>query len=309
MMEKIQYDPYKVALVGLDLTEMDNHIIRYAATICKMLALERIFFVHVAKDLELPDELIAKYPGLVDPLDESIETDIMTRVEQHFGQMDVGISIIVKEGHPIHKILKLSKVKNVDLIILGRKKNLDGSGIVSSKIARNCPCSILFVTHDSPKNIDKILVPVDFSQHSALATQLALSMQAGTSKKLQLVHIYGVPIGYYKTGKSHEEFSAIMKTYAEKDTKKFLTKYNFPLSTPCDYLLTDDGHYPDLTYSYAEKNDTDLIIMGSQGRTGISSMLMGSVAEKLVYLDSDIPILIIKEKGENMGFMDALMKL
>ncbi|MEQ9300631.1 MAG: universal stress protein [Cyclobacteriaceae bacterium] len=309
MMKKTQYEPYKVALVGLDLTEMDDHIIRQAATMCKMLALERIFFVHVAKDLQLPDELIAKYPGLVDPLDESIETDIMTKVEKYFIEMDVGISIIVKEGHPIDKILKLSKVKNVDLIILGRKKNLDGSGIVSSKIARNCPCSILFVTRDSPVAIDKILVPVDFSEHSALAIQLALHIQENTSIKLQLVHIYGVPIGYYKTGKSLQEFAAIMKTYAEKDHQKFLAKYHFPLNTSCEYLLTDNGHYPELTYSYAEKNDTDLIIMGSQGRTGIASILMGSVAEKLVYLDSDIPILIIKEKGENMGFFDALMKL
>jgi len=123
------------------------------------------------------------------------------------------------------------------------------------------------------------------------------------------VHIYGVPTGYYKTGKSHEEFSEIMKSHAKKDYDEFLASYSFPSDIPCDYLLTDNGHYAELTYSYAENNAVDLIILGSRGRTAISSAMMGSVAEKLVYSDNDIPVLIIKEKGENLGFLDVLMKL
>ncbi|MEQ8714002.1 MAG: universal stress protein [Cyclobacteriaceae bacterium] len=309
MMKNNPIQTYKVAMVGLDLTEMDDHLIRYAAAISKLLLLDRVIFVHVAKDLQLPDALIAKYPDLVEPLDESIENDIKAKVAEHFHDVDTTTDCIVKDGHPIEQILKLSKIKNVDLIMMGRKKSLDGSGIMSSKIARKCPCSILFVTSEANAHIHKILLPVDFSHHASLAIDLAHVINERSPAEVRLINFYQVPIGYYKTGKSHEEFADIMKDFAKKDFQRFVANNQFPEDFKCDFLLSDNGDLPQLTYEYAEEQSMDLIIIGSRGRTGIASILMGSIAEKLVYLDSNVPILIVKEKGENMGFLDALMKI
>ena len=308
-MKEIIYEPYTVALVALDLTQMDDHLIRYTAMISKNLQLERIFFVHVSRSLYYPQDLLKEYPGLLEPLDESIEIGINAKIEQYFGESEIDTSCIVREGHPIEKILKLSKLKNADLIIMGRKNNLKGSGIVSSKIARKCPCSLLLVTGNSSSSINKLLVPVDFSRHSALAVNLALGICETSKSRLEGIHVYGVPVGYYKTGKSFDEFAAIMKTHSKKGCKAFLQENGFPTDISCEYILTDSGKYPELIYDYAENNDIDLIIIGSKGRTDISSILMGSVAEKLVYLDSHIPVLIVKEKDENMGLFDALMKI
>lgn len=309
-MKKIANNPYKVAMVGLDLTEMDDHLIRYTAMMSKILPIERIYFTHVARTLQLPKALQEEYPDLLEPLDESIESDIRAKVDRYFEGSNIEINYIVKEGNPIEKILKLSKIKNADLILMGRKKNLYGSGIVSTRIAQRCPCSLLLVTSDYTATIKKILVPVDFSDHAALATDLALRIQTATlPSDIKLINVYAVPTGYNKTGKSYKEFAAIMKGHAEKDFELFLQNNDFPSEISCEYLLTDDRKYPDLIYDYGEKNAADLIVIGSRGRKSISSILIGSVAEKLVYLDSHIPVLIVKEKGENMGFFDALMKL
>ncbi|MBV6647843.1 MAG: universal stress protein, partial [Cyclobacteriaceae bacterium] len=175
--------------------------------------------------------------------------------------------------------------------------------------ARKCPCSLLLVTQDCALKIDKLLVPIDFSDHSVLAMHLASAMQEGSKASLETVHVYGVPIGYYKTGKSYEEFAEIMRNHAAKDFSRFLEKHHFPISTSCTYILTDDGKYPELTYDYAVEHGTNIIVIGSRGRTNISALLMGSTAEKLVFLSKDIPVLIAKEKGENMGFLDTLMKI
>ena len=308
-MENTLNQPLTSVLVGLDLTQMDDQLIRYAAAICKILPVERLLFVHVADDLQLPDELIATYPDLVEPLDESIEADIRTKVSRQFDGAGIQIDIIVKEGHPIEKILKLSKVKHIDLIIMGRKKSLEGSGIMSSRIARKCPCSILFVTAEASTNIQQVLLPVDFSHHAALAIQIARQMQERAHVELRLVNYYRVPIGYYKTGKSHEFFADLMRQFAEKDCEAFLERYQFPEELSCDFLLSENGDVPQLTFEFAEEQGMDMIIIGSRGRTGIASMLMGSIAEKLVYLDRNIPIMIVKQKGENMGFLDTIMKL
>ncbi|MEO1097023.1 MAG: universal stress protein [Bacteroidota bacterium] len=310
MKSTIVYKPYKVALVALDLTEMDDRLIQYASMMARLLPLERIFFVHVAKDLALPTDLLEEYPDLVGPLDESIETDIQNKIDRYFDATnDVRVECIIKEGNPIDKILKLCRIKDVDLIFMGRKRSLHGSGIASSGIARKCPCSLFPVTEDSKLQLKEALVPVDFSDHSGLAMKQAIEVQSNNGFKLSAMHVYSVPSGYHKTGKSYAEFSEIMKSHAKKDFKKFMESNGFPADIACKYILTDDSKYANLAYEFAEKQDADLIIIGSKGRTSVSSILIGSVAEKLVYVDSHIPVLIVKSKGENMGFLDALLKI
>ena len=168
---------------------------------------------------------------------------------------------------------------------------------------------MLFIPEAASTDIQKLLLPVDFSHHAALGLGLALGLQQKSGVKIALVNVYHIPIGYYRTGKTYEEFASIMKGFAEKDCQRFLEEYGFQPETNCDFLPSKNGDSPELVYGFATKNEADMIIIGSRGRTGIASLLMGSVAEKLVYLDSSIPIFVIKEKGENMGFLDALMKL
>ena len=308
-METTQQAPITSVLVALDLTEMDDALIRYAHMLSQVLPLERLFFVNVAKNLELPADLLQEYPGLLDPLDESIGADIQQKVNHYFSTSTLDIRCLVKEGNPIKKILKFCKVKDIDLILMGRKKSLRGSGLVSSKIARRCPCSLLLVTPDFRPNISKVLVAIDFSDHAALATQRALEIANPSLTTLLMLHLYQVPTGYYKTGKSYEEFRQIMQSHAQKNYRAFLAKHHFLPDTQCEYRVAHDGKRADLTYAFAQENEVDLIVIGSRGRTATAAVLMGSMAEKLVYRDSDIPVLIVKRKGENMGLLDTLMRI
>ncbi|MDD1743881.1 MAG: universal stress protein, partial [Methanomassiliicoccales archaeon] len=41
----------------------------------------------------------------------------------------------------------------------------------------------------------------------------------------------------------------------------------------------------------------DLIVMGTLGRTGVSKLLLGSVAEKVVRF-AECPVLVVRAKGE-----------
>ncbi len=192
---------------------------------------------------------------------------------------------------------------------MGRKKSLRGSGIVSSKIARRCPCSLLLVTQDFRSDYKKVLVPVDFSAHAAQAMQRAQELSSAPSTELLMLHVFRVPAGYSRIGKSYEEFKQIMESHARKDGRRFLDKYNFPPDTPCVYLATDDGKQAELTYAFAEENGVDLMVIGSRGRTAAAAVLIGSMAEKIVYRDSEIPVLIVKSKGENMKLLNALMRI
>ncbi|TRX60677.1 universal stress protein [Fulvivirga sp. M361] len=301
---------FKRALAGLDLTVMDDHVIRYAAMICQVMSIEKMFFVHVEQSLELPEKVLKEYPDLLAPLDESIKGDLQKKINRYFANVpDTEVIIEVKEGNPIDKILRLTVIKEIDLILMGRKISLKGSGIASSRIARKSPCSLLLIPEDPPEVIDNILVPSDFSEHSALALAYAERIAENTQAKVSCINVYKVPSGYHTTGRSHQEFAAIMEKHASNDYKDFLKKYQLKEDTPCHFMLNDDGDPSRFLYQHSTSAGINLILIGSRGRTSAAVMLIGSLAEKLTYMDRSIPLLIIKEKGENMSFIEALMRI
>lgn len=296
-------------MVGLDLTEMDDRIIAYLDALLKVLPLNRIIFVHVAEQLELPTELTTRYPDLLAPLDENIADGIAQKVSHLFKAHDIAHDVIVQEGPPLETFLRLSKIKNADLVILGRKKSLKGSGLLSGHIVRKSPASILFVTETFNPEIKKVLVPIDFSKHSVLSLHLARQMQEQAEVSVRFTHLFQVPIGFYKTGKSYEEFAEIMKGHAENDMKRFLEENHVEEDYSCEYILSDDQPKAALINAYAHDAGMDLILIGSRGRTPSSALLLGSIVEKVLLLDANIPILVVKDRGENMGFFEALQKL
>lgn len=300
---------YEVAMVGLDLTEMDDHVIKYIGVLSQSLPIKRIIFVHIAKELELPKEILDKYPDLMAPLDENIEHGIRDKVAPVMENTDSEYDIIVQEGSPLESFLRLSKIKNTDLIILGRKKILDGTGMLAGHIVRKSHASILFVTERFSPQIKDILLPMDFSKHSVIALYLAQHIQQNSEANIRFSHIYSVPTGYYKTGKTYEEFAEIMKFHASQDLKQFMSNNDIHEEIDCEYLLAENGSKARLIYQHARDSATDLIIIGSRGRTPTSALLIGSIVEKLLQIDVDIPILVVKDKGENMSFFEALMRI
>ena len=53
----------------------------------------------------------------------------------------------------------------------------------------------------------------------------------------------------------------------------------------------------------------DLIVIGSKGRTRAASLLLGSVAVKLLDMNCYMPMIIVKNQQKNMGFLQALFRL
>lgn len=308
-MDKYATANYEVAVVGLDLSEMDDRVLEYVRVLNQSFPFRKILFVHISKEQDLPDEILSTYPSLALPLDEGIAIRLEQKIAPFFKSSETEFGVIVKHGSPLESFLKISKENDADLVILGRKKSLDGSGLLSGHIVRKSPASILFVTETFKPDIKEILLPVDFSRHSAICYQLAKKFNGKGQASIRFSHLYDVPIGYYKTGKSYEEFAEIMKTNAAKDFARFQISNDIDKTTPCAYMLADKGPKARLIYNHALETSTDLILIGSRGRTATSALLIGSVVEKLLQIDDEIPILVVKDKGENMGFFEALMRI
>lgn len=297
------------AIVGLDLTEMDEILVNKVSKMVEFLGINKIYFTHVAKDLTLPDEIKAHFPDLAASADEAIKAEVKDLIAKAHFQEGLEIEILVEEGKPMDTLCRWAKIKDVDLIIMGRKEELEGSGSLAKNMAQRAPCSVLFFTEKSKLDLPKkVLIPMDFSDHSVMTMQFAERIVEEQNCEIVGLHIYSIPTGYYKTGKSHEEFAEIMETHAKNDYKKFIEKHDFK-AFECIYKLKENGDEGRFIIQQAKEIGADLILMGSRGRTPSAAVLLGSIAEKLVNINNLVPMLIFKKKEENMSFLDALLKL
>lgn len=298
-------------MVCLDLTDMDENLIKYSSLIANTFEINAVYFYHVTTSFELPEDLQDKYPDLIAPVDEMLEKEVEYNVKQFFKCPEgCDIKIHVEAGGITDEILKESKVKVIDLMLVGRKDKLTGSGLNSRKVAKATGASVIFVPENPPLELKQVLVSIDYSDHSKMAFEIGIDIQKRSGAKLLSNNVYRVPVGYHKSGKTYDEFAEIMLENTKRDCDRFFRKMDLNgVDYDHTYALDDDPHPADKIYKTGKEMGVDMIILGSKGRTSAAAFLIGSVAEKLVMENNDIPLLLVKKGKENMGFLDALFKL
>lgn len=303
--------PLKRFLVCLDLSPLDKSLLEYAGGLTAHTPDAKVYFIHVSKRFEIPEELKKSYPGITGPADEIIENKIENSVSSYFKPLTPATTeVVVKDGNATEQILKWVKAKEIDLIVMGQKSRLKGSGSNPGKITSVCSSSVLFIPENSQYKLKKILVPTDFSENSAMALETAFAMQKQSNCEVLLQSVYKVPTGYHYTGKEYSEFAIIMKKNAEKDMNVFLKRHNISNEDVQVLFSIDDDDKPaDVIYEEAQAQHADLIILGSRGRTAAAAFLLGSVAVNLLQHNKTIPYMIVKDKKSNMSFIEAFKNL
>jgi nucleotide-binding universal stress UspA family protein len=297
-------------LVGLDLTDMDNELILYTSYLDKVYNFQHITFIHIALTLELPREILKDYPDLMAPLDETIQREMEDKINGIFAESKADIEFKVVDGHPEVGLLKWVRIKDADLLILGKKRNERGAGVVPSKVGRAATTSVLILPEGSKIPIQKILVIVDFSEHSELSLTRIIEPAKKLGAELFIEHVYYVPTGYTKTGKTFEEFAEIMLKNSRLHMQEFLRNCGLSRLENQVVFRLDEGHDPsDEIMEAADELDIDLIVLGSKGRSDPAAFLLGSTAEKLVQRNYRTPVLIEKYKGSVMKFLEALLEV
>jgi nucleotide-binding universal stress UspA family protein len=269
-----------------------------------------LYFVHVTKTLEWPPEIIEKYPDCLAPMDENLEHMVKEQMSKYLSKNLVSHSeILVLEGNPEENLLKQVKIKEIDLLVMGKKSIKNGSGHIAKKMANLAQCSIALISNSFAKALDsefQMMVSVDFNESSLNATKMAEIIRDANDAKVLIHHVYSVPSGYHYSGKSFEEFAEIMKKNAEEKMVKLLkdTKIDSSNSKIIYSLDKKDNIVKEITKT-AEKEKVHLIVIGSKGRTPSASIFLGSTAEKIIS-STDKNVLIVKDKKSNLDLLTYL---
>jgi nucleotide-binding universal stress UspA family protein len=302
----------KKMIVCLDQTSLDQTLIEHAAFFAKINQTKKIYFTTIIKNLSIPKEVLDEFPNLIENMITERKEAMQKLVESSFPEIKgLTISYIVKEGNLSKKIIKLAEEKSADMIIIGRKVNLPGTGVASQRLARRATCSLLIVPEGSKPKISKLLVPSDFSEYSKDAMEEAILI-AEKHGKVEIVcqNVFNVPSGYHFTGKTYEEFTEIMRTYAEINFKKFIRKIDTKgiKITPV-YTMDDDDDPVQEIVSKGLEIGADGIIIGAKGKTAATALFIGSIAERLIQYNDSLPLLVTRPKGKNAGILDYILEI
>lgn len=141
-----------------------------------------------------------------------------------------------------------------------------------------------------------ILVPVNSSATSERALQEAIKL-AGGEGLIRLIFVLEEIIPLGAEGFEHINSEALQKV-ARKEAEKMLAEAAEKVQqsgAAVEIALLDDlgQGVVDAINNEAQNCSADLIVIGTHGRTGLSRLLLGSVAEGVVR-ESSIPVLLIR---------------
>lgn len=210
------------------------------------------------------------------------------RVKEITGRASTDFEIRIESGSPDSAVLRIAEEVGATLIVTA-SRGLTGItrmllGSVAERIVRYAHCSVLIARPH--KKTNRILVATDLSEYALPAVDFAADLARKNAAELVLIYCLdimpspamgltvpfgGVPII------PPPELIAQMRDGAKAGLASLSER--FGVKTDARVV---EGDAAVTIIRTAESVDADLVVVGTHGRTGLSRMALGSVAEKVV---------------------------
>jgi nucleotide-binding universal stress UspA family protein len=150
----------------------------------------------------------------------------------------------------------------------------------------------------------KILVPLDGSALSETSLEHVKSIVSGNAVTEVILLRVVEPISSFDASALAQSgyLMGDVQNRKKADAADYLSKVaaNLDKEGIKTQQVIAEGRAAEAVMDYVEKNQVDLIIMSSHGRTGISRWAFGSVADRILH-QSGIPVLLVAVAGARKG--------
>lgn len=194
---------------------------------------------------------------------------------------------VVREGIPAKEIGDYAAEQNLDAIVLGTSgrgavtRALVGS--VADKLVRTAPVPVVTLTQAALENergpVDSLLIPTDGSEPAT----------AAATRGEQLAEQLGATIHYL----SVTDETAIDGPVPDKSDIPSPEQRTAAAPTGETISATAIGDPATEIVEYANVNDIDLIVMGTQGHGGFQRAILGSVTDAVIRT-ADVPVVSVR---------------
>lgn len=136
----------------------------------------------------------------------------------------------------------------------------------------------------------RILFATDFSEAARMGQQYAMALAEIFNAELHAIHVVSEDVFV----PSPEAAANWRQAEIERSRKQLVAEIG--AGHPATLDVCQGGAVQEIL-KYATAQNIDLIVIGTHGRTGLSHLLLGSVAEKVVRM-ATCPVLTVHPKGK-----------
>ncbi|PLX13986.1 MAG: universal stress protein UspA [Marinilabiliales bacterium] len=211
-----------------------------------------------------------------------------------------GIECYLKNINLIHSVISGGVKVRVN------SKDLEKALRVVEKVSEQFRDDYQNEQESSSRSVQRILVPIDFSDYSVNACRYAIGLAEKLNAEIKLMHVYYNPVVnsmpltdtyYYQVNMDEiiREIELRAKSNMEQfyaDLKEKIEKDNIQ-GVKLDYALVR-GIASEEIISKSEEYKPDVIIIGTRGQGERENDLIGSVTAKIIE-DTKVPVLVIPE--------------
>lgn len=284
-------------------TEADRAVLGWARLVARAAPSEHVEMLIL--DAE-PADWVPEFPPVngYEPWKERVR-DTAEEVAAVFEELpDVSLHTRTGVGAPLPTILQNLLDGHCDLVVIGVADEDDRR--LAEKLARKSPVSVLSVPAAARAVCDSIVVPVDFSEPSALALEVAGAFaKAFDANPIRCFHAFRVSGRSTATGLPRQSLSEAYRQSATDHLTQFLATRgaSLPRLEPavCEAAVPSAAILEELA-----KRPADLLVMATRGRSSIACALLGSNTAEVIRR-APIPILAVKAKGEGLAFLRTLL--
>jgi nucleotide-binding universal stress UspA family protein len=298
----------KRILCPVDFSDASSHAIDHAIALAGWCS-ARITALHVFTPIFAP---IPGLPTLEQRASDADLARVRDRVAECFetaAAARVGVDVLIDVGQPARQILDRADDLSADVIVMGTHGASGFEhlvlGSVTEKVLRRARCAVLTVPPraraTSTLPFARLLCPVDFSDPSLAALQMARSLARESASALTVLHVIEWPWREPPPPISADlpaaqaEALAEYRRYVEKSAMARLEGLiqegvaDRSVPVPC---LRHGKSYVEILRAAAEGR-ADLIVMGVHGRNGLDLALFGSTTNQVVR-QATCPVLTLR---------------
>lgn len=280
-------------LLATDLSARGDRALDRALQLAKELD-TKLIVLHVMESHATPARLTT-------PVWRRLSTDHKALAERELAEdlaaADVPTEVVVVKGDPLARIMETADSYGCSLIVTGiaRQETLGRLllGTTVEKLVRQARQPVLVVKNRPRRPYRDVLVATDFSAGSRQALRAAL--QLVPKADLTLFSAYDVP--FQSVNKPADAVVDSFHKTAEQCAEQFIAETPELPKAPAPKVVLEAGQPETVLSEYSFHHRSDLVVVGTHGRTGILRTAIGSVAERLLEaLPSDV--LIVRLIGE-----------
>jgi len=287
----------KSILAPTDFSETANHAVEQAIELSLCYGAE----LHLLHVVEARHHDQAAVTGVLQDylqkLEEDAEQSLALKVDVLRGnKVDVRYET-TRDATPFDGIASKAAKLEPDLVVMGTHGRTGLNrlllGSVAEKVLRHVPVNLLALNKKAPliraaRAFERILVPVDFSEFSKHALEMAVNLLVPAGE-LHVVHVVASPIhpSFYAGG-----VTQLFQVDPELPKKIHDRIAEWLEGQPVTSIVVREGDVYAEIEDVRKIVDPQLVVMGTRGLTGLDHLLVGSVAEKMVRI-SEIPVLTV----------------